>query len=342
MITGPRPPSSPPALRLFARLSWLGVFLLLLLAGLGCGNNQFERALERGQEAGRRRDYDLAIAEFSKAIQLKPDDFRAYYNREYAYYNKGEWDKAIADCSEVTRLKPDYVDAYIERGNAYDEKGDSDRAIADYSDVIRLKPDDAGAYFNRGLSYNRKGNYDKAIADETLAIRLEPDFVEAHNARGAFYNDKGFYELALVDCNDAIRLCPNFGEAYYNRGLAYYHRGDYDKAVTSYNEAIRLKPDYEWAYSNLAWLLSVCPDANVRNGAKALEYAKKACELSEWKDSVALSSLAAAYAEAGDFDNAVKWESKYLDSNPPKDDLEKARQRLSLYEQKKPYHEEKP
>jgi Flp pilus assembly protein TadD len=101
------------------------------------------------------------------------------------------------------------------------------------------------------------------------------------------------------------------------------------------------------SYNHLAWLLAACPNANFRNGAKAVEYAKKACELSGWKDASTLSTLAAAYAEAGDFDNAVKWqnnylESDYLKSNPSNDTLEKARQRLSLYQQKKPYHEEKP
>jgi len=69
--------------------------------------------------------------------------------------------------------------------------------------------------------------------------------------------------------------------------------------------------------------------------------------LSKWKLPIILDTLAAAYAEAGDFDNAVKWQNKYLESdylksNPSNDTLEKARQRLSLYEQKKPYHEEKP
>jgi len=101
------------------------------------------------------------------------------------------------------------------------------------------------------------------------------------------------------------------------------------------------------AYSNLAWLLAVCPDAKVRNGKKAIEYAKKACELSEWETPSWFGALAAAYAEAGDFDNAVKWQTKYLDANypnssPSNDTPEKARQRLGLYEQKKPYHEDKP
>ncbi len=272
--------SSPPTQRLIARLSWLGLFLCLLWAGQGCGNGpadktaKFLAALENSQEAGLRQNYDLAIADFSEAIRLKPDDFGAYYYR----------------------------------GLSYDLKGNYDRAIADYNDAIRLKPDYVVAYNNRGLAYHQQGDDDKAIADETEAIRLNPHFLEAYNTRGVFYD----------------------------------HKGSYDKALADYNEAIRLKPDFVEAYINLASLLAVCPDARVRNGEKAVAYATKACELSEWKTPAYLSTLAAAYAEAGHFDDAVKWQNEYLVSNSSKDDWDKARQRLTLYEGKKPYHEEKP
>jgi tetratricopeptide (TPR) repeat protein len=277
--------SRPSTQRLFARLSWLGIFLSLLLAGQGCGNDQsdktaeFSGAIERGLEAVRSNDYDLAIAGFSDAIRLKPDDSTAHYNR----------------------------------ANAYSDNGDYDKAIADYNDAIRFEPDYVGAYYNRGKAYGYKSDWDKAVADETEALRRNPHFVEACYARGVFYD----------------------------------RNGSYSKAIADYNEAIRLKPDFVEAYTSAAWLLAVCPDVNVRNGEYAVQYAIKACELTEWKEDSLLSTLAAAYAEAGRFDDAVKWQNKYIESdylksNPLNDTPDKARQRLSLYEQNKPYHEVKP
>ena len=98
----------------------------------------------------------------------------AYANRGWAYNDKGDYDRAIADFDRAIQLKPDYAEAYANRGWAYNNKGDYDRAIADFDRAIQLKPDYALAYANRGLAYNDKGDYDRAIADLKIAAGLIP------------------------------------------------------------------------------------------------------------------------------------------------------------------------
>ena len=104
---------------------------------------------------------------------------------------------------------------------------------------------------------------------------------------------------------------------------------------------IRLNPSDYLGYYGEAWLRATCPKEQLRDGKKAVEYATKACELTSWNSSPCLEALAAAYAEAGDFTQAVKWQKKVVDSNPQgKQPMEIARQRLALYEEKKPYRSE--
>ncbi len=160
-----------------------------------------------------------------------------------------------------------------------------------------------------------------------------------YSNRGEAWSDKKEYDKAIYDYNEAIRLDPNFQMAYGNRGDAWSHKKEYGKAIADYNEAIRLDPGDAYNWNARAWFSATCPDAKYRNGRSAVDDATKACELTGWKSGAWMDTLAAAHAEAGDFDSAVKWEMKALElaDEKSKGDL---RSRLDLYKTHKPYREE--
>jgi len=116
--------------------------------------------------------------------------------------------------------------------------------------------------------------------------------------------------------------------------------GDYDKSIKDYSEAIRLNPEMHDAYQNLALLLASCPNDKLRDGASAIEYATAACELSHWKNGNDLAILAAAFAEVGDWEMAVKRQQEYIAMAQLESEKTLGRQRLELYKIKKAYREE--
>ncbi len=140
--------------------------------------------------------------------------------------------------------------------------------------------------------------------------------------------------LLCLDCS--VTALAQDASVDYAHGNAWYDKGEYDKAIADYSEAIRLIPKVVVAHNSLAWLLATCPDAKYRNGSQAVEHATKACELSSWKNLGALDTLAAAYAEAGDFEKAVEWQTKAV-SMASENEKPDYQSRLDLYRAGKPY-----
>jgi tetratricopeptide (TPR) repeat protein len=171
-------------------------------------------------------------------------------------------------------------------------------------------------------------------------IRLNPSSSWSWNARAAVWNEKGEIENAIKDYTEAIRLDPKDATPYFNRGLTFLVVGDFDAAIKDFTEAIRLDPKDATAFNNLAWLYATCPVDKYRDGNKAVEFATKACEFSAWRDWTHVGTLAAAYAESGDWENAIKYQEKAIELAIDEKDKAGGLERLELYKNKQPYREE--
>lgn len=170
------------------------------------------------------KQYDEAIEQCTKQYEdAQTNHNRAIIlnNRGNAYYYKGQYDRAIEDYNKAIELNPNYTYAYYNRGLAYYQKVQYDLAIENYNKAIYLDPNDAHAYNNRGNVYYHKLQYDRAIEDYNEAIKLDPNYTYAYNNRGNVYYTKGQYDRAIEDCSKVVQFGPNDAFAYYNIACVY-------------------------------------------------------------------------------------------------------------------------
>jgi tetratricopeptide (TPR) repeat protein len=266
--------------------------------------------------------------------------FRGYVDSVGAQYKlvRGDVEKWWADYRAThpnTNLgDPDPSAAFLDRGDAYLTAKEYDKAILEFTEAIRVYAESFRVFHQRGLAYFAKGQCDKAIKDFTEAIDRNPESAPTFYCRGLAYGRLKKYDEGIKDFTEAIRLKPDYADALVNRAEAYFRTKESDKAIADYQQAIQLDPSNVRFLNGLAWHLATATTDRLRDGKKSVELATKACDLSKWKDFEFLDTLAAAYAECGDFKQAIKWQEKAVDlASTDKDDCQK---RLDLYRHGKP------
>jgi tetratricopeptide (TPR) repeat protein len=272
----------------------------------------------------------------SDAATAQQDRALAYHKSGGEWYVQGDVDKAIVAYSKAIELDPTQADFWFDRGVAWDDQGKLAKAVADYSEAIRLAPHQTDAWYNRAYARQELGEHEAAIADFDECLRLDPQDVDSLIGRGDSRDELGAFDRAIADYNAALALDPGNSGAYNNRGYARESLGQYALALDDYARAIELDSEDPLPILNRAWLLAGCPDEAIRNAPEALRAAEQARELLGDKDPDALEALAAAHAEAGDFEAALARQSEAL-RWAPSDQRPEIADRLKLYQARKPF-----
>lgn len=215
------------------------------------------------------------------------------------------------------------------------------KAIELYDKAIALDRDDPAAFVNRAICRNKMGRSKEALADCNEAIRLNPKVPFFYVTRAFFYVSQADLDRAFNDYTAALKIDPEYIEAYLERATLYAKRKDYQQALNDFQSATKANPKHPYGYNGQAWIYATCPNAKFRRGSEAVKLATKACELSDWKDPFCLDTLGTAYAEDGNFEQAIKYQKMALANEEfASDYVAKAKKRLSLYETKRPYRDE--
>lgn len=326
----------------------------------------------RGMVYVQQGKYQEALADFDRALKLAPDHVPTMEAKAAALARLKRFDEALALLEQARKLAPDSVEPLVERARVFEFREDHAAALADLNEAQRLDPANPVVLLLRADVYRQTEEYDKAMADVDRALRLRPGLEMALRFRAALLADQGKYPEAIAQLEslvakspddiesrmqlaylytldrkqqksieiftDILRKDPKNVAALRGRADTYLGIGKHAEAIADYEQAVKLRPDDPGILNNFAWVLATSPRDELRNGRRALEMAERACKLTEYQQAHILSTLAAAYAEIGDFDNARKWSEKAVELGS-EDQKAALRKELESYLARKPFRE---
>lgn len=277
---------------------------------------------------------------FDKAISLAPRAAGPLMHRARLLAGDAKMAEALADLDAAVDLAPDDPGARLLRARIRMQTEDEKAALADVEEVLRRHPDHPAALELRAVMAAAREDYAAAIRDYRRLVAKRPDDPDLVYQLGMIYLTAGQPRKAIERFTRAIELDDEHFNSRRSRGDALISIGDHEAAIADLEVALTLKPDDGGILNNLAWLLATSPVDELRDGARAVELATKACEGTEWRAAHIISTLAAGYAEQGDFENAKKYSRQAIEVGGVDDQIgEQLRGELESYEAGAPVRE---
>jgi len=249
--------------------------------------------------------YDEAIAHYRAAAEgdrLYADPLNGLGS---ALVKQGKFAEAEAPCREALRLAPLHLPALYSLATALHGQGKLEEAAACYRRLLALDPK---LFTPRRLLGNvliAQGRPEEAIGELQRALAIQPGDSEARTVLGMLLADRGQADDAAAQFREATRLQATNALAHYQLALLHQGRKETRAAVERLRLALKAQPDWPESLNNLAWILAASADATVRNGAEAVTLAERACQITAYQEPLLIGTLAAAYAEAGRFPEAI-------------------------------------
>ena len=282
-----------------------------------------------------------ALADFEAALELDPEDAETYEACGLANSVLQRYDDALECFNKALKLNPESAAALTHRGRVRAIKGDSKAAMQDVEKALELQPGSVQALQLHAALLGGLGQFDRALRDLKLLRRAMPDNAELLLQIAAIHQASKRPQEAVDTYSTVLEADPDNVAAFRGRADSYLSLGRQAEAIADYEKALKLEPENSGMLNNLAWVLATSPEEKLRDGKRAIELAKQACDVTEYKQAHILSTLAASYAETGDFQSAVDWSKKAVELGT--DELKgQLRKELESYQAEKPWREAAP
>ena len=283
---------------------------------------------------------DKALELAGRAIKLKPEVPQAYELRARIHVLNNEMKQALADVNESIHLQPGSVSSLLLRARLLQSQEKLDDALKDVETAIKIRPGLTSALFLKSTIHEGQREFGKAADSMQEIVKQDPENEQARLMLGMYYSMASKVKEALDQFDQILEKNDKNTAAFYWRADTRLNVGDHQGARQDYENVLERSPQHEATLNNLAWLLATSPENDLRDGKRAVKLALQAGELSKYKKPHILSTLAAAYAESGDYAAAVEWSTKAVKMG--REDLQgQLEAELKSYQEKKPWREKK-